>query len=311
VSTLKLPHCAELARQLGERPTGTASRITSLLLIEHTGPWSADVRERVVTGVFGPDGPERTDQLHIRLGLRVLIIRRPGRATAPVHPTVFVAGCRTGRRWLERLAVSDLAELADLDLPGLAESRGGWGEPVDGPLLLVCAHGRKDACCAILGRPVADALADRFPEQTWQCTHFGGDRWAGNLLVAPLGHMYGQLDRTSAAPAATAAQRGEVRLENLRGRVGISPFAQVAEIAVRERTGLMGVDDVLAGAVRTLEVEDGRAQVEVRAGGAEFRVLVRRRPMEAHGRSVCAGETHPHRFDVLELHEVVPQGVPA
>lgn len=309
MSTLKPPHCAELARQLGERPTGTASRITSLLLVEHPGPWPADVRERVLTGVFGPDGPDRMDHLHIRLGLRILIIRKPGRITPSDHPTVFAGGCRPGRRWLERLAVRDLAELADLDLPALAAGHGGVGEPVAGPLLLVCAHGRKDACCAILGRPVADALADRFPDQTWQCTHFGGDRWAGNLLVAPAGHMYGQLDRDSAVPAATAAQRGEVSLENLRGRVGISPFAQVAEIAVRERTGLMGVDDVLAGAMR-FRSQTGRAEVEVRAGAAAFRVEVRRRPMEAHGRSVCAGEAHPHRFDVLELREIARQGVP-
>jgi hypothetical protein len=310
VSTLKLPHCAELARQLGERPTGTASRITSLLLVEHTGPWSADVRERVLSGIFGPDGPERLDGLHVSLGLRVLIIRRPGRVDPPVHPTVFAAGCRPGRHWLERLAVRDLAELAELDLPGLAEGGGGVGEPVDGPLLLVCAHGRKDACCAILGRPVADALAARFPEQTWQCTHFGGDRWAGNLLVAPGGHMYGQLDRDSAVPAADAAQRGEVHLENLRGRVGISSFAQVAEIAVRERTGMMGVDDVLAGAVTAVGGDTGRFEVAVRAGGVAFRVVVRRRPIEARGHSVCAGEAHPHRFDVQELHEVAPRGVP-
>jgi hypothetical protein len=303
VSTIKLPHCAVLARQLGERPTGTASRIKSVLLVEHAGPWSADVREHVLTEAFGPGAPERMDELHVRLGLRVLIIRRPGRNAVPERPSVFVGGCRSGRRWLERLSVGGYPELAQLDLPAIAEGRGGFGEPVDGPLFLVCVHGRKDACCAILGRPVADALAERFPERTWQCTHFGGDRWAGNLLVAPHGFMYGQLVPASATPVALAALRGEVELDNLRGRIGIDPFAQVAEIAVRERTGLRGLDDVVAG---TVDAQGDEASVEVDASGTPYRVVVRRRPMGVHGHSLCAGEANPHRFDVLDLRGAVP-----
>jgi Sucrase/ferredoxin-like len=303
VSAIKLPHCAVLARQLGERPTGTASRIKSVLLIEHSGPWSADVRERVLTEAFGAGAPERMDELHVRLGLRVLIIRRPGRNPAPRRPTVFVGGCRPGRRWLERVAVDRLTDLATLDLVAVAEGDGGLGEPVAGPLLLVCVHGRKDACCAMLGRPVADALAAEFPDQTWQCTHFGGDRWAGNLLIAPHGYMYGQLDPASAIPVALAAQLGEVELANLRGRIGTDPFAQVAEIAVREHTGLRGLDDVVAGAVSTADEE---AAIEVDACGTPFRVVVRRRPMGVHGHSVCSGEAHPHRFDVLDLRSGVP-----
>jgi sucrase/ferredoxin-like protein len=303
VSTIKLPHCAVLARQLGERPTGTASRIKSVLLVEHAGPWSADVREHVLTEAFGPGAPERMDELHVRLGLRVLIIRRPGRNAVPERPSVFVGGCRSGRRWLERLSVGGYPELAQLDLPAIAEGRGGFGEPVDGPLFLVCVHGRKDACCAILGRPVADALAERFPERTWQCTHFGGDRWAGNLLVAPHGFMYGQLVPASATPVALAALRGEVELDNLRGRIGIDPFAQVAEIAVRERTGLRGLDDVVAG---TVDAQGDEASVEVDASGTPYRVVVRRRPMGVHGHSLCSGEANPHRFDVLDLRGAVP-----
>jgi hypothetical protein len=305
VTANSLPRCAALARELGERPTGTASRISALLMIEHSGTWPVNVRERLLTEVFGRGAPRRFDELHVRLGLRSLVIRRPGRTTQSEHPAVFVAGCRPGNHWLERLPVTDLAELTRLDLEALAVGRGGVGEPVAHPMLLVCTHGRKDACCAIKGRPVADALSREYPEQTWQCTHFGGDRWAGNLLVAPHGVMYGQLDAVSAVPAAAAAQAGEVRLDNLRGRTGIDPFAQVAEIAVREQTGLAGLDDVLATEVHVLEY-DIQASVEVRAGGDRFLVRVRRRPLGVHGQSVCSGDAHPHRFDVLGIDAGVP-----
>jgi hypothetical protein len=302
VTTTGLPHCAALARQLGERPTGTASRHKAVLLIEHPGTWPGEVREQVLTAAFGPGGPARLDELHIRSGLRALVIRRPGRHSAPTQLSVFAGRMEPGHRWLEKITVTDLAQLADLDLEAIATGAGGFGVPVEHPLLLVCVHGRKDACCAIRGRPVADALAISYPEQAWQCTHFGGDRWAGNLLVAPHGFMYGQLEPETAVPAAKAAQRGEIALSNLRGRTGISSFAQVAEIAIRERTGLLGLDEVQAGQVRLDPAEDdGRAAVEVHAAGLAYRVIVARRPLGVQGHSVCSGETHPHRFEVLSV----------
>ena len=46
------------------------------------------------------------------------------------------------------------------------------------PMLLVCTHGVHDTCCAVRGRPVAAALARRWPEATWECSHVGGDRFA-------------------------------------------------------------------------------------------------------------------------------------
>jgi Sucrase/ferredoxin-like len=308
VSENNLPRCAALARQLGERPTGTASRIKSVVLLEHAGTWSTDVRERVVTECFGPGAPELLDELNARLGLRSLVIRRPGRGGAAGRPSVFVGGCRPGHRWLERLPVRSHADLAGLDLVSVAEGNGGFGEPVTHPLLLVCTHGRKDACCAIKGRPVADALAAEHPEQTWQCTHFGGDRWAGNLLIAPHGLMYGQLDVTSAPPIAAAAQMGDVVLTNLRGRTGIDPFAQVAEIAIRERTGLTGLDDVLAG---TAHATSDHATVEVYAKGSVFRVRLRRRPLGVHAQSLCSGNANPHRFEVLGIESALPHNATA
>lgn len=115
--------------------------------------------------------------------------------------------------------------------------------------------------------------------------------------------MYGQLDPAAAVRVATATRAGEVTLTNLRGRVGVDPFAQVAEIAVRERTRLRGLDDVLAGAPR----HDGenQASVEVHAVGTVFRVRVRRSPLGTVGWSVCAGEAQPHRFEVVDIKSTV------
>jgi hypothetical protein len=241
------------------------------------------------------------NELHSQYGLRALVIRRTGRTTQPRRPTVFVGSLRPDQQWLEHLQLARYSELAHpnrLDLTRLAQGIGGFGQPVKQPLFLVCVHGRKDACCAIKGRPVVNALAAAYPNQTWQCTHFGGDRWAGNMLIAPHGFMYGQLDAHSVLPIAQHAQRAEIALDNLRGRTGVSPFAQVAEIAIRERTGLARLNDVLAKAAH---ITGDHASVEVTTPGVSYRVDIQRRPLGTHGRSLCSGETNPHRFDVLDV----------
>ena len=67
-----------------------------------------------------------------------------------------------------------------------------------GPILLVCTHGVHDTCCALRGRPVAAALAARWPGQVWECSHVGGDRFAPNVVVLPDGFYYGNLDPETA-----------------------------------------------------------------------------------------------------------------
>jgi hypothetical protein len=55
---------------------------------------------------------------------------------------------------LSYLRIVRITELLRLTWPD-----GGDWQPYDGPLYLVCTHGRHDRCCALRGRPVAKALA--------------------------------------------------------------------------------------------------------------------------------------------------------
>lgn len=284
------PGCAVAARLLRAAPAGTATRMTSWLLIEQPGPWPADALQRTLAGIFPPG---RLDSPTSK-GLRPLLIRRPGRTSRNASRAVFVGAGRPGNRWLERL---DHADLPILDLDAVADGRPGHGEPVSGPLFLVCTHGAKDMCCAVLGRPVATALAETHPDRTWEVSHLGGDRWAGNLLVVPDGFMHGQLEPTAAALVAKAAVHGQVEPDQLRGRTSAStPWTQYAEIAIRQHTGLRGLDDVLAIHERPLSpVEDEGRVVTVRGGGRWYEITVRRtRPVNAvpnrcSGRIALAG----------------------
>ena len=313
----KLPGCAVVARKLGANPSGTATVMRSWLLIEQPGPWAADVLEQVLAEAFPPETQSVLDGLRASHGLRPLLIRRPGRHLRDrrlANRTVLVGGGDPGNRWLERLEIDDLRELAGLDLAAIAEGRGGLGEPVSGPIFLICTHGTKDMCCALLGRPLAAALDINHPGLSWEVSHIGGDRWAGNLLVVPDGYMHGHLDAGEAAQVAKAALDEEVEPDHLRGRTSTeSSWSQHAEIAVRQRFGARGLDEVLAIGETPVPGSDPDAPawvVRVRSRGWLLDVTVRyRRPgiRRAHVRSVGRAPTVSARsgswtFPILRVH---------
>ena len=142
--------------------------------------------------------------------------------------------------------VTGETELLTLPLPLGAGSVTGpaWSE-VSRPLLLVCTHGRHDRCCAIWGRPVATALAAARPEQTWECSHLGGDRFAANLVVLPHGLYFGQLNSREALTIADALATGSVPAGQVRGRSSLSLPAQAAQHYARLALGRERLDDLL------------------------------------------------------------------
>lgn len=306
--------CAVVTRMLSGNPAGTATTMRSWLLIEQPGPWSADALEQVLAEAFSPEERETLERLRATAGLRPLLIRKPGRherQPRATRRTVLVGGGEPDNRWLERLEIADLRELASLDLEAVAHGRGGIGTTVTGPLFLICTHGSKDMCCALLGRPLATALGASHPGRSWETSHLGGDRWAGNLLVVPDGYMHGHLDAGEAEVVAKAAFRGQVEPAKLRGRTSAaSQWSQYAEIAVRHETGLSGLDDVIAVHEETVP-EDHESTSEVRrvtvhSGQGVFEVTVRREPAKARGTSRCSEVIAPPGYVTETMTQIAP-----
>ncbi|WP_137294013.1 sucrase ferredoxin [Nocardioides dongxiaopingii] len=148
------------------------------------------------------------------------------------------------------------------------------------PLLLVCTHGRRDVCCAERGRPVAAALAERWPVETWETTHLGGHRFAATLVAFPSGVVLGRLDPASAVAAVEALRAGRMPLDHARGRAGWPARAQHADLALRRRHGWTGLDDV------RLLATDGD-EVSLATPSGELTVAVDARPGEPRRQS-CA-----------------------
>ncbi|WP_067673889.1 sucrase ferredoxin [Nocardia miyunensis] len=211
---------------------GSATRVSGWLCVEHPGAWGRDVIGDEVLGArITTELAARTKAARVRPTL----IRRPGRSEFTGARTVLLAATRPEGSWCERLEITDLEQLLDLDLHLLNGPAPGIGVPVPDPVVLVCAHGKRDQCCALLGRPIAARLAAEHPEKVWECSHTGGHRFAPAMVLLPSGLTYGRVDADAALEAVAAVGRNELSLDGFRGRSCYAPVEQVAEIAVRER----------------------------------------------------------------------------
>ncbi len=240
----------------------------AFVLVEHHGPW----------GVSAPADSRLPDEVKQHLGghhaVKVLMARRHHRAHRGSSYQAMI--CFPARRLLLRTTFEEPAELLALDLS--AVSRGetpadalgaqAW-DGVEGPLYGVCTHGRHDACCAERGRPVCAALSDLRPEQSWEVSHIGGDRFAANLLVLPEGLYYGRVEPASVAGLVARQEDGRLDLARLRGRTTYPMPVQYAEIALRRH-----LDEDRSDAVR-LTRRDGDS-CEFSHGDERWRVTVAR-----------------------------------
>lgn len=279
--------CAAEARRRGDQLAGTAAQARGWVLIEHPGPWPfAGFAELDID----TDLQHALRQAALAAGMRILLIRRHGRQSRDGARAWGVL--RYDARGDHRQEWGNWTEEADLaDVIPAIGRRGRVGLP---PVYLVCTHGIHDACCAIRGRPVARALSDAWPEQTWECSHVGGDRYAANVLVAPDGVCFGGVTATSAVTALEQLRAGIVSAEHLRGYAELGPGPQYAVAEVLRRYGPAGRHDIqVLAAVRagdrwsvTLECRaplPERVQVELRALALPAAQLTCLAPAETHG----------------------------
>ena len=281
--------CARDSRSRDEPLYATASTVRRWILVEEPGPWGREaLADSRLPDVVAEGLRVRAGQV----GARLLLVRRHGRYT-PAARTCLVASTTQDGAWLERIAFADAAELLDVDWGPLGDHRSVGGKPLDTPALLVCTNGRHDTCCAEFGRPVAEVLAPAFPGQVWESSHFGGDRFAANLVCLPHGLYFGRLSPADAARVVADYHHDHIALAHFRGHCYYPFVVQAAEHHLRAAAGLTGLADLhLAGATPVadttsrvvFDLRDGRRAtvvVEARTGGAPRRLTCDGRPSVA------------------------------
>jgi hypothetical protein len=294
------PTCSSLRRAAGEPLYGTASRVAAWLLLEQPGPWGIDaVRESRLDRALAAELTATAEAA----GVRVLLLRRYGAGATVSRPVCFLAYTGVRTRFVEAMRLDDPRTLLDLDLARLRRGeRLGFGRPVEGPLYLVCTNGKHDQCCATHGRPLAQALSVTFGDRAWECSHMGGDRFAGNLLCFPHGLYFGGVGPADGLRVASLYERGLLDLEHFRGRSSLPPAVQAAEHFVRLGHDLRGVDDLVAERVETA----GPDQVTVTFAArppARYRATVRTSHATAARRLTCRSvrSLHPPVYELVDL----------
>jgi hypothetical protein len=245
--------CSRASLDDGELLAGTAPAESVWVFIEYAAAWG---RKALAESRLPP---EVRDHLAGDHGVRVQLIRRVGKHPArPIR--VFTATFGSGAR-VETTELADPDDLVDLDLTGLAATGSAGLTSYADPLWLVCTNGSRDVCCAERGRPVGAALDREFPGQVWETTHLGGHRFAATALALPSGYVFGRLDPVGAIEVGRELATGRLPLPWCRGRAGMTPAAQVAELELRRRLDLTVLDAVV--------VTDDQEDMVRLAAGAE------------------------------------------
>ncbi|MCX4829906.1 sucrase ferredoxin [Streptomyces sp. NBC_01016] len=230
--------CTTASRDLEEPLAGTAATARTWLLIEQPGPWGA---KALVSSHLDPEVGRALEAAADGTGVRVALVRRPGRHAdhhASQRHQVYVAHTVPGNTWLRSTTVAAPEELLGLDFAALGAGRhGGFGAPYEGePLAFVCTNGKRDRCCALLGRPLASELASSGEEGVWEITHLGGHRFSPTLLVLPYGYAYGRSSAADVKEVLHAVRSDRIVLHGCRGNSAWDRPGQAAELAVRRAT---------------------------------------------------------------------------
>ncbi|MBA2296074.1 MAG: sucrase ferredoxin [Actinobacteria bacterium] len=271
-----LERCAPASERRDDQLHGTAAPARRFVLVERPGAWG---RNAVGEACGRSPALAALYDRCLEAAARLLLIRRVHREPGE-HRRFAIADARPGceRTWWGSFDTDDELDHVDPLHPS--------GSASDEPTFLVCTHGRRDACCAQRGWPVAAALTDALPGQVWQCSHVGGDRFAANVVALPHGLYYGRVTPANSVELASTHIAGRVRLELLRGRSCFTSAVQAAQHYARLELGLDAID-----ALHALGLErepDESVAVRLAYDAGEMRVVVRAHRSEPIPRLTCA-----------------------
>lgn len=266
--------CAVAAQVAGESLLATAPEgTTDVLCLPFAGPWPA---EAVQDAELPPDLRRLASWALRAPSVRPQLVRRVAGDPVGSPPPVVLA--RTGPLGVE-LAEAEAERLRPEHCAAFFEEgrRSGPVRPRRTPVVLVCVHGRRDACCARRGVAFAQVLRGRADGvEVLGTSHLGGHRFAATALVLPTGDMFGWLEPGDAPDLwAFAAGRSRPTLAGrYRGRIGRPAHVQAAMAWAFARTGELPDEEE----VSVQSLSGNRATVRIDRAGAATTLTVLRRP---------------------------------
>lgn len=209
---------------------GTAKQADIYVVLEWPTSWSRDVLDG---DTFGEELTKKLKAHLKKYGASLQLIRHPTRERRQIADHhLYLVFAEEGI--IEVAHIDDPIEVLEFDLSGPGKNN---LQRRERPLALICTHAKRDACCAIKGRPLVNELERRYPfaehgDLVWETSHTKGHRFAPAMLLMPWGYSFGRMNAEATAAMVEAAVEGEYFVPGNRGRGTLSAPGQVAELAV-------------------------------------------------------------------------------
>lgn len=297
-ATVRLPLCADLSRQLGEDPIGTAPHWQEVTVLELDRPRWAELRDAAgwtseQSGVF-----ERLRGKVEASGAGFgLLMSAPATAGNPLkvrHYTLGIGGYKR-RDYQSDLPQSAWAQgLTDTLLE--PQNLQSWQEVAtpQGADFHVCTHGTVDAACGKYGVPVYQALQGA-GLRAWRTGHFGGHRFAATAVELPSGLLWAHLTPELAVQVARREVQPVAVRQHLRGFAGLPKLGQVLD---RELLVKHGWDWLQAE--RWAEIDGSAVTLFYRWNGEQGQV----RAQVEHELLKVAGSSHKAEWSEVKQYRV-------
>jgi hypothetical protein len=257
--------CSTWARQQQVDPVGTAGSYDGFLVVDWPLPWPRDAGD--VPDLAPVVAALRTTGVRLQLTIPTDERRRVSLHRAVGSPRFRGYGTAT-------------VEVGAGDVVGAAiELLGSPGpvEPGDRREVLVCTHGKRDACCGSIGTSFAAELAAdvrlaAVGVTVRRTSHLGGHRFAPTALVLPEGSVWAYLDADTLVGVLARTLDPAQAVAHFRGCSGLGPARlQALDASVLREVGWDLLDRARSGTVdgdwAMLEVDGhGRWEAEVREG---------------------------------------------
>ena len=264
--------CSTASLEAGEVLFGTAPRVDTYFLLEYSGIWEAKAFEQsslpeVVKAYIG--------SLLKRFPFTKLLLVKSITSHHGSGITFCVGSVRESNPVLYEFHLQTYQDLLELDVPAVIDGSLQYqANQRQSPLFLVCANGRRDACCARLGTPVFLELQKQARGDAWEATHMGGHRFAANLLYLPYGILYGRVEPSDVRPIMEATRHNQVALEHYRGRSCYDEAVQAADYCLRQVTGALELDAFRLQAVQETATNEWLVRFLSTESGQEHRMRV-------------------------------------
>lgn len=232
--------CKDSSLEADEHLYGTAARVDHWFLLEYSEHWEKDSLEKSL--IPETVKSELNKALRLLRNSRLQLIQKELHTEGPINFYYIKSSEFEPKSY--HFQFNTYEELVELDLISLIEKGDIRDSETDEKIAIICTHGAYDSCCGKNGVPVFNELQKNSALSVWRSTHVGAHRFSANVVMLPEGIYYGRVGIDNAAEIAEAHIKGEIVLDNFRGRCCFSQTSQVSDYFIRKQLGIHGIYDV-------------------------------------------------------------------